>query len=800
MLWSYVKVMLRSIKRHKGYAFINIAGLAIGMACCLLIMLWVMEELSFDRFHTNRDSIYRVEQDQFYSGDVYHVTVTPYPMGEGIKEEIPEIKEAARAAWMGTLLLKYEDKAFFEQSGRAVDPSFLTMLSFPLLQGDAATALSTPNSLVLTEELAVKYFGDEDPLGKVITVDNEHPFTVTGILKKIPDNSSLQFDLLVPFDILKANGRYNESWGSNSILTLVQLHDNVSVDEVNKKITDVRHNHVAEAISDDPEELQEFNQGQRTQFMLMPITDIYLHGYFGYGHPPGNILFVYIFTVIGLFLLLIACINFMNLATARSAKRAKEVGLRKVVGASKKDLIGQFYGESILMAFIALVFALGMVALLLPSFNTLAGKTMSLSAVFEGRFLLGMLAITLVTGLISGSYPALFLSSFHPARVLKGMLRTGGSSGLFRKILVVTQFTLSILLVIGTTVVYKQVKYMRGKSLGYDKEHVIYLPLRGDTRNSYELLKQELKRDTGILNVSGTNHSPTQIGSNSSGADWEGKDPELEVLISTNRVDYDYVETMKIGMVEGRTFSKEFSTDPTSAFLVNEEMVKIMGVESAVGRRFDFQGIDGTIIGIMKNFHFQSVRYAIEPLAFTVRPDRVNYAVIRLQAGKIQASIDFVRSTWEKVIPAFPFDYRFMDEDFDRMYRGDERVGFLLRSFTLIAVIIACLGLFGLALFMAEQRTKEIGVRKILGSSVGGIVILLSKEFAKWVLVANIIAWPVAYFIMSRWLRTFAYRTSLAWWVFLSAGLMALVAALLTVSYQSVKAALANPADSLRYE
>ena len=800
MIWNYIKVALRSIKRHKGYAFINIAGLAIGMACCLIIMLWVMDEMSFDRFHANRDNLFRVEQDQYYSGEIYHVNVTPHPMGPGIKAEIPEIKDAARSSYLGTLLLKYEDKAFFEQGGRAVDPSFLTMLSFPLVRGESETALSTPSSLVLTEELALKYFGDEDPLGKVVTVNNEYPFTVTGVLKNIPDNSVLQFDLLVHYDILKAVGMYSDSWGNNSITTLVQLHENASVADVNKKITDVRHSHMVERYRDNPEVLAQLSQGQRTQFMLMPITDIYLHGYFGFGHSPGNIQFVYIFTVIGLFLLLIACINFMNLATARSAKRAKEVGLRKVVGASKKDLIGQFYGESVLMAFIALIFALIMVVLLLPTFNTLTGKSMSLMAALEVRFLVGMLAITLVTGLIAGSYPALFLSSFHPARVLKGMLRSGGSSGLFRKILVVTQFTLSILLVIGTVVVYKQVKFMRGKGLGYDKEHVIYLPLRGETSRSYETLKQELLRDPQVINVSGTNHQPTHTGSNAGGAEWEGKDPELEVLISTNRVDYDYVETMKIEMVEGRTFSEDFPTDPTSAFLINEELATIMGAESAVGLRFDFQGIDGTVVGVMKNFHFQSVRYAIEPLAFMVSPESVRYVVVRLPAGKIPEGIDSVRAVWQRIIPEYPFDYRFMDEDFDTMYRGDERVGSLLRAFTMIAVIIACLGLFGLASFMAEQRTKEIGVRKILGSTVIGIVVLLSKEFTKWVLLANIIAWPVAYFVMSRWLREFAYRTSLAWWVFLSAGFMALAAALVTVSYQSVKAALANPADSLRYE
>ena len=799
MFSNYVKTALRNIFRHKGYSFINVAGLALGMACCLFIMVWVIDELSYDRFHENAQHLYRVEQDQYYSGDIYHVTVTPYPMGPGLEAEIPEIKDAARYVWMGTRLLRYQEKAFFEDGIRAVDPSFLRMFTFPLIKGDAATALDGPHSLILSQEMAQKYFGDEDPLGKAVIINNTYSFSVTGVLKEIPSNSSYEFDMLIPFEFVRQSDWYSDSWNSNSITTLVQLHDQASVPDVNKKMTEIVTRHVAETI-EDPERLRRFQEGPLTQFMLMPLTDIHLHSYFGYGKPMGDIQYVYIFTVIALFVLLIACINFMNLATARSANRAKEVGLRKVVGALKRHLVGQFFGESILLSFLALLFALIMVVSLLSRFNTLAGKELGLNVLFRWEFVAGMGGITLITGVISGSYPALFLSAFQPVKVLKGTLKAGMKSTVFRKVLVVTQFALSILLIVGTGIVYKQVSYMRSKKLGYDKEHMIYIPLRGNTPQSYPTFKEALLRNPLVVNVSGTGHSPTHIGSNSGGADWDGKDPELSVLIGQNRVDFDYIETMKIEMAEGRPFSKTFSTDTATAFLVNEEVVRIMGDESAVGKRFSFFGVDGTIVGVMKNFHFHPVRYEIEPLAFIVRPERIRYAVIRLAAGNIQEGLEFVQSTWEQVIPDYPFNYHFMDEDFDRMYRAESRMGSLLRAFAFLAIAIACLGLFGLASFTAEQRTKEIGVRKVLGASVPGIVFLFSKEFTKWVIAANAIALPVAYLVMRNWLQSYAYRTNLAWWVFFMSGAFALVVSLLTVSYQSVKAALANPSKSLRYE
>ncbi len=801
MLKNYLKVAFRNIVRQKFYSFINVAGLALGLGCCLLIMLWVMDELSFDRFHANAERIFRIEQDQFYSERTFHVTVTPYPMAQGSKEEIPEIQYATPLAETGTLLCRYGDKAFFERDVLAVPPDFLAMFSFPLIRGEKEKLLQQPHSLVITREIAEKYFGKEDPLGKIITVNNRFDFTVDGVLENIPQNSSIQFDMITPYDFLKdLEFRGLDSWGSNSILTFVQLHEKADVEAVNEKITDLRFRRVEELYEDDPEGLERFQKRRKTAFMLMPLKDIHLFSYFGYTRSMGKILYVYVFSIIALFVLLIACINFMNLSTARSAKRAKEVGLRKVVGAVKRQLIGQFYGESILLAFIGLVFALIWVTLVLPEFSSFAEKDFSETSLFQGKFVIGMLLVTLFTGLISGSYPALFLSSVRPVQVLKGKMTAGAKGSLFRKILVVLQFTLSIMLIIGTIVIYNQVNYMRSKELGYDKDYLLYIPLRGDTREKFDLLKQELLKDPKVLRVTGTGHTPSNIGSNTSGFDWPGKDPNYSILVSVNAVGYDYPETMKIELAEGRSFSPQFTSDTANAFMVNEEMVRIMGMESAVNQRLTYGDTDGIIIGVLKNYHFQPVNRKIEPLAIYINPRRLNFMVMRLQAGNIPAAIDYVKSTWQKVIPGYPFDYEFVDQDIDQMYKGWADMGRLLNAFAILAILIASLGLFGLASFTAEQRTKEIGVRKVLGASVTNLVFLTAREFAKWVLVANLIAWPIAYYVMRNWLEGFDYRIDLSWWIFISSGILALIIALVTVSYQSVKAALANPVNALKYE
>lgn len=799
MLKNYLKIALRNIIRHKGYSFINIAGLAIGLTCCLLIMMWVMDELSYDRFHENKDTIYRVEQDQNYSGSVYHVNVTPYPMAEGLIAEIPEVKNASPYPNTGTLLLRHKENVFFERGARAVTPAFLHMFTYPFIRGDKTSALSNPNSMVITEELAEKYFGDSDPMGQVISVNNQFDFIVTGILKNIPRNSVVRFDILLPFEFMKDLGRTIDQWGWNSIVTYVQLDENAVIDDVNEKITDLRHRKSAELI-EDPKELDEFQNRPRTQFMLMPLVDIHLHAYFGYTRSMGDIIYIYIISAIAVFVLLIACINFMNLATARSANRAKEVGLRKVVGAMKNNLVGQFYGESILLAFIALFLSFLIIMIILPSFSTFVDKEFSRMSLFQWEFLTGMLSVTLLTGIAAGSYPALFLSSFQPVMILRGSFSAGAKGTLFRKVLVVLQFTLSLLLILGTIIIYSQVKFMKSKELGFDKEHLISIPLRGDSKLSFDVLKHELLKDQKVANVSGTNFYPTSIGSNSSGGEWDGKDPELRVLISFGSVGYNYVETMKIDLAEGRSFSKEFATDNSSAFLVNQEVAKIMGKESVVGQRFSFVGKEGIIIGVMKNYHFQSVARNIEPLAIDLEPTKNRFMIIRLQAGDTQAGVEYVRSSWTKIIPNYPFDFEFFDQTIDQMYSEWEKLSTLLEYFSFLAILIACLGLFGLASFTAEQRTKEIGVRKVLGASVIGIVMLMSREFIKWVLVANIIAWPISYLVMNNWLQIFAYRIDIGIGIYVLSAVLALIIALVTVSFQTFKAARANPVNALKYE
>jgi putative ABC transport system permease protein len=812
MLKSYFKIALRNIWKHKGYSFINIAGLAVGMACALFILLWVQDELSFNRFHANARSLFRVEQDQNGRQGKFHVNVTPYGMAAALKAEIPEIQETTRWARSATLLVRQGEKAFYENRVTAVDPSFLQMFMFPAIRGDAGTALSGPSSMVLTEDLARKYFGTEDAVGRMLTVNNQYPVTVSAVLKNVPDNSTIQFDALLPVSFLRNLGVDIESWRSNEIVTFVQLHPQSSVSAVNAKITRLVLDRTLTAwrgdaenwkrIQADPEQLKQYQSYIGPDFTLMPIVDINLYGHFGFDQNNQAIKTVTLFAVIAVFVLLIACINFMNLATARSANRAKEVGLRKVVGAFRKSIAGQFYGESILTAVLAGIAALVLVVTLLPVFNALSGKHMVLSSLSNPRFILGMAAVTLATGFIAGSYPALFLSSLQPVKVLKGRAPGGARSALFRRILVVIQFSLSILLLMGMGIVSRQIDYMRNKKLGYDKEQLIYMPLRGETAKNYAVLKERLLRDPKIQGVTATHQPPTSIGSNSWGATWDGKDPNQRFLIGIAYVDFDYPETMKIDMAAGRTFNKNYSTDNGKTFMVNEAVPKLMGLDAAaaVGQRFNFQGIDGTIVGVMKNFHYQSVRQSIEPLAVVIEPEYLGFAVVRLEAGDVPGSLDAVKAGWLAVNPQYPFDFRFFDLDFDQMFRSDERTGSILKVFAVMAVIIACLGLFGLASFTAEQRTNEIGIRKVLGASAPGIVVLLSKEFAKWVLMANVLAWPVAYLAIRNWLQGFAYKTDIAWWLFPLVGTGTLVVALLTVSFQALRAARADPVSALKYE
>ncbi len=720
---------------------------------------------------------------------------------------------------MGALLFRSGDKAFYENRISAVDPSFLRMFTFPLLRGAAETALNNPTDLVVTETFARKYFGTADAVGKSVTVNNAFAATVTAVLKDVPDNSSLRFDALLPYSFPLNLGLDSNNWVNNSVATFVRLHEKSVASVVNAKITRlVRDRTMAQWRSDeeawkeiqaDPEQLKRYNSYVGPDFMVNPLVDIRFHGDWGYARSSQLLKTITTFAVIGLFVLLIACINFMNLSTARSVRRAREVGLRKVVGAHRRSIAGQFYGESVLTAVLAGLAAFGLVVLLLPAFNAVAGKTMTSASLFSLKFVLGILAVTALTGVVAGSYPALVLSSFQPIKVIKGRASDGTRGAGLRRGLVVVQFGLSVLLLIGMAVAARQIDFMRHKDLGYDKDQLLYLPLRGETAKNYARLKERLLQDPKIQAVTGTHQPPTMIGSSSFGASWDGQDPRQRDLISCAFVDYDYTETMKIELAAGRTFSRQFRSDETGAFLVNEAITKLMGLDAAaaVGKRFAFMGVDGTIVGVVKNFHFQSVQTQIEPLAVAMGvrspagPWTVpSYAVIRPKAGDVAGSLAAVEAAWRAVNADYPFEYRFFDQDFDRMFRADERTGAILKIFAFLAVAIAGLGLFGLASFTAEQKTREIGVRKVLGASAPGLVVLLSKEFAKWVLVANALAWPAAYFIMRGWLQQFAYRTNIAWWLFPAAGAGALLIAMLTVSFQALRAARTNPVEALKYE
>lgn len=784
MLTHYLKLAGRLLLKNKGYSLITIAGLTAGLACCLLITLWVLDELSFDRFHRYASDLYVVSETQQYSDRQFRVPVTPHPLGPALPAEVPEIRESCRMVWTGGLLLRHGEQSFFETRIRAVDPSFLSMFTFPLIQGDPATALSNPDSLLLDEEMAVKYFGRANPLGQTVRLNNQYDLKVTGVLKKAPLNSSLRFGMLLPYEFLRRLGRTDEEWGNNSILTLVRLQPGASKESVDGKIAGLIKAKVPES---------------RTTLWLSPLIRFHLHTTWGYETGAGDVVKVYIFSAIAVFVLLIACINFMNLATARSAKRGREVGLRKVAGAGRGRLIGQFLGESVLYSGLALLLATGLVWLILPFFNSFTEKQTGFTTAGFLPLIAGLIFITLVTGAVAGSYPAFFLSSFQPVKVLKGELaRSGGAR--FRKILVVFQFTLSVFLILGTLVVSGQLEFMKNKKPGFDREHVIYLEQRGGIVQSYPVMKEALRQTAGVLSVTGCRELPSSIGSNGSGASWDGKDPQSAMLIGQNTVDFDFVETMKMEITAGRSFSRDFPGDLRAGFLINEELAGLMAKKQVVGERLSYMGVDGKVVGVVKNFHYQPLQFKVEPLAMLLDDSSPDYLLVRLAPGDIAGTLKRIGETWRRTLPLYPFEYHFLEEEFEAMYQAEEKVGAVVRAFTLLTVFVACLGLFGLAAFAAEQRTKEIGIRKVLGASSLRLVVRLCREFALLVLLANLLAWPAAYFVMGKWLEGYAYRISLTLPLFLYAALLAMGIAVLSTAGQGLRAAMANPVKSLRYE
>lgn len=791
MIKNFFRIAVRNISRHKGFTFINVTGLAVGLAATLLILLWVQDELSYEKFNINGDSIFRVEEDQFYSGQRYHVTVTPVPAGPVWKEKIPEIKDQVRInLWLPRVLFKYDDKIFFESAIAAADSNLLKIFTLPLRFGDPASALNAPHSIILTQKLATRYFGNVNPVGKVLTVENSAQFTVTGVFKEIPENSMLTFSAVIPYSYLKEIGRADNSWGNNSIYTFVQTGKGADIKSVNKKLTDI-------VVENAPE--------ITTKYSLFPLLDIHLHGQFGFKETRGPVIVVSVFSLIAIFILLIACINFINLSTAKASGRGKEIGIKKVAGAEQFSLIFQFMLESLLLVTVSMFLSLIIVGLALDLFNSLSGKSFILGDLFHFRFIINFIMVGLIAGIFSGIYPALYLSSFKPVTVLKGEGVLSKSSGRFRQILVVIQFTLSILIAISAIFMYKQLSFLQNKDLGYKKENLICIPMPESVKPRYYSLKRELEKETLIQGVTASMWNPVSMGSNSGGASWDGKDPEKQVLIGTNGIDYDYLKTMNMKLASGRDFSKDFpadmARDTTGNFLVNEEVVKLMGIGDPVGKNFRFMGLNGTITGVLKNFHFKGADQAIEPMAFALAP--INYLrviLIRLTPGNIPESLKAVEKSWKAVVPEYPLDYTFIDQDYDKLFKSQIRLSGLLKYFTILAVIIACLGLYGLSSYSAERRTNEVGIRKVMGAGSFIVMYTLSREFLLPVIASIIIAIPLGWIIVSNLLKQFAYRINISFIVFAEIALGAIIIAMLTVSFQAYRATGINPAVALKIE
>ena len=789
---NYFKTAWRNVTRNKAFSTINVMGLALGLTCSLLIMLWVSDEKSVDAFHANNKYLFQVYERNYFDGKVTAGYTTQGLLAQELKRVVPEIQfasgfEYASPPGAGSTFEAGEKIA--KMNGMYAGEDFFRMFSYRLLQGSAKSALNEPNGIAISEKMAEYFFGNANAaIGKTIRFENAEQLKVTAVFENVPSNSSQQFDFLRTWsDFVKQNA-WVHGWGNTDPQTFIQIKPGTDAAKVQSKIKDFIYNY------------QQKDKSFITELALQPYSEKYLHSNFKDGYlDGGRIEYVHLFSIIALFILLIACINFMNLATARSAKRAKEVGIRKVAGASRFILITQFIGEAILLTFLSVIIAIILSVLLLPAFNQLTNKQLSLPFT-SASFWLIILGFLLTTGIISGSYPALFLSSLKPVRILKGSLKFSWSSTFFRKTLVVFQFALSAFLIIAMIVVYQQMDYIQTKNLGYDRNNLIYIPIEGDLVKNYEVFKQEATANTDIINISKMRNSPTAIFHHTTSISWPGKEPNLAVSFADGVVGYDFAKTVNLELVSGRDFSKDFATDSTS-FLLNETAVNKMGLTNPVGQSITWGNHEGKIIGVLKDFHFNSMHEAIEPLIIRL-DNNWNWGTIlvRVKAGKTRQALANLQKICKQLNPKFPFTYEFSDLEFAKLYTSEMVVSKLANIFAFLAIFISCLGLFGLATFTAEQRTKEIGVRKVLGASASSIVKLLSTNFLKPVMFAFCIAFPVSWYVMNNWLQSYAYKINISWWMFAIAGFLTISIALITVSYQSIKASLVNPVKSLRSE
>lgn len=784
MFRNYLKISIRHLKKNKGFSLLNIFGLSLGMTCAILILLWVQDEVSYNRFHAKYETLHQVMDNQTYEGKTYTFSATPGMLSDAIKTEIPEIQNTTRMDWGNRWLFTLGDRAIYED-GKLVDPSLLDMFSFPLIYGDRATALADEHSIVITDKMAEKFFGSENPVGKYIKVGKEKEMKISGVVSEPPRNSSIKFSWLASFKIFEKENNWWKNWGSNGVQTFVELKPGASPEQVSKKL----YNFIQTKSSD-----------AAAHVFLLPMDDWRLRSNFTEGKQDGGrIEYVRLFSIIALLLILIACINFMNLATARSEQRMREVGVRKVMGAERFALMKQFIGESLFMSFLSLVVACVLVLIALPFFNELVEKKLTIGLTNPMQWLI-LSGIALACGLVAGSYPSFYLSSFNPVSIFKGMKAGRGSAAvLVRKGLVVTQFAVSVVLIISTLIVFKQIQHVKDRQLGYNKDNLIFLDLNGSMNEHLDVIRQELISTGQVVNAATCSQNLLNEGSNTGGVEWEGKDPTKEILITVENGSPGFIQTAGMQLIAGRDFYPDWKTD-TMNIIINEAFARLLNKPDPIGMVVRNDNAYH-VIGVVKDFVYNDFYKAPAPYILFCDPRYTFNLFIRI---KDNANTTDALAQIEKVIrknnPGYPFEYRFVDAEFDKLFKSEMLVAKLSRLFAVLTIFISCLGLFGLAAYTAERRTKEIGIRKVLGASVSRIAALLSADFLKLVVVSFIIAFPLGWYIMQKWLEDYEYRIHISWTIFLSAGVLAILIACATVSFQAIKAALTNPVKNLRTE
>jgi len=797
MLKNYLKIAIRNMARQKSYTFINIAGLAVGLTCFMLVILYARYEFSYESQHQNADDIYRINVIQQHPNGAFKLSRSMVPLGPVLLEELPGVLDFARIEMAGKSLVQAGDKKFIENNVIFTDQGFFRLFTIPVLQGDKAAALSEKYAVVITESMAKKYFGEQNVLGKTLLMDNELSLKITAVIKDFPENTHLKIDFAVSFITLQdlTSDAYLTNWVTTRLLTYILLSPGQNITGLEHRATEIMAAHSSTEVK----RALEFERFSKIH-LYSEVT------------PFGDIHRLYLFLAVGILILIIASINFMNLATARSARRSNEVGLRKVVGAKRTQIIRQFLGESILTAFLALTLAIILLKNILPYFKQLSEQALIFPGFNDWQFYVLLIMITLLLGLLSGSYPAFYLSSSQPIGILKGKVGSGNRNKYLRTILVVLQFSITIALIISTLGIHHQITYLHHKNLGFVKNQIVVIPVNGTVFDEdTEVFKSALRRHPNIIGVSGSRLLPSRIGMYNN-VTWEGAAENESISLIQNKVDYDFINLYQIEVIKGRNFSRDYSSDVldynrqdvVGAVILNETAASRFGWQNAIGKKviqtFGTQRYLFTVIGVIKDFHFSSLRNRIAPLSLFLNPANPSFFSIKIGNGDIPETIKYIKTTWQDFNPQYPFEYYFLDETFEKIYQAEENLFNLFRYFSLLSIFIACLGLFGLAAFSAEQRTKEIGIRKVFGASVQGILLLLSKEFSRWIIIANLIAWPAAWFYLNSWLDEFAYRTEIAWPLFLLAGVMAIAVALVTISYQALKAATTNPIKALRYE